>query len=642
MQARRWAAGWALPCSPCCVPGPPTRWPRPVAAVPAAQRLGHGSGCRSGAPIQQASRFRGAPPVQVMHDSAQALQTYNREIRQKNEQLREAAQLLEQRVQQRTAELAASREEALAAVKAKAGFLAVMSHEIRTPLNGVVGMSELLRETPAQCPADLLGVLKVSSEQLLSVVDDILDFSRIESGKLTLEQTGPWTCAAPSGQACRHPAAEGPRKGLHLSLHVAPDRARGGDRRHHAPAPGAAQPAGQCHQVHQPGRGDLRVWCEQPATGGVVLHFSVTDTGVGIRPERLGDLFQPFAQGDTSTTRVYGGTGLGLMICKHLVEMMGGQITSAASRAWAPPSASPCARPRCQPGRWTFQCVPSCPGPRRSPARAGGGRQPGQPQGGSAMLQRLGYPPTPARTAARPWTSRDAGTAGRATLRHRAAGQPHARTGRPGHGPGHQQLRCRGACHGWRLGFFAGRRPAALPGRRHVGLPAKPLKWNIWLTLETSPPRASACTPSHVPWLDETRVQLRQDLDDARSLRREIPGSTFCSAGPRLPPFDDTSAAKRGGDVLDEVQQAAHHLQGAAANVGAMRLAAACEAVESSARHQVVVRPNWHGLPPASKAPGSAFNALKLRASASHRWSRMRPRRQPVASRLCHAFDIKV
>src|SRR5690606_17463485 len=126
---------------------------------------------------------------QVMHDSAHKLQSYNREIRIKNEQLEQAAQLLEERVRRRTAELAASREEALAAVRAKAGFLAVMSHEIRTPLNGVMGMSDLLRETPlTEAQQDLLGVLKVSSEQLLSVVDDILDFSRIEAGKLTLEQ----------------------------------------------------------------------------------------------------------------------------------------------------------------------------------------------------------------------------------------------------------------------------------------------------------------------------------------------------------------------------------------------------------------------------------------------------------------------
>ena len=123
-----------------------------------------------------------------MHDSARRLRAYHAEVRQKNVALREAALLLEQRVGQRTAELAASREEALAAVKAKAGFLAVMSHEIRTPLHGLVGMSELLADSPlTPTQQDLLGVLKVSSDQLLAVVDDILDFSKIEAGKLTLE-----------------------------------------------------------------------------------------------------------------------------------------------------------------------------------------------------------------------------------------------------------------------------------------------------------------------------------------------------------------------------------------------------------------------------------------------------------------------
>jgi len=278
--------------------------------------------------IQHDSRFVEVHHLsQVMHNSAHSLQTYTREIQQKNEQLQEAAQLLEQRVQQRTAELATSREEALAAVKAKAGFLAVMSHEIRTPLNGVVGMSELLRETPLNAAqSELMDVLKVSSEQLLSVVDDILDFSRIESGKLTLEDR-PYDLQAAIRSAVDMVRLKAREKGLHLSLHVAPtvpEALRGDVTRLRQVLLNLLANA-----IKFTGQGEvtLRVWCDAPDTGGVpTLHFSVTDTGVGIRPERIGELFQPFAQGDTSTTRVYGGTGLGLMICKHLVEMMGGQI----------------------------------------------------------------------------------------------------------------------------------------------------------------------------------------------------------------------------------------------------------------------------------------------------------------------------
>jgi signal transduction histidine kinase len=160
-------------------------------------------------PVQQQTRFREVHTLsQVMHDSAVQLQAYNAEVQQKNEALREAAQLLEQRVDLRTAELAASREEALAAVKAKAGFLAVMSHEIRTPLHGVVGMSELLAESPlSPTQQDLLDVLKVSSDQLLAVVDDILDFSKIESGKLQLENEPPDACAVYRPRATRAPQA---------------------------------------------------------------------------------------------------------------------------------------------------------------------------------------------------------------------------------------------------------------------------------------------------------------------------------------------------------------------------------------------------------------------------------------------------
>ncbi|WP_291010247.1 hybrid sensor histidine kinase/response regulator [Hydrogenophaga sp.] len=262
---------------------------------------------------------------EVMHQSAQKLQTYTQEIQQKNEALRDAALLLERRVRERTTELLASREQALAAVQAKAGFLAVMSHEIRTPLNGLVGMGELLQDTaltPAQ--RDMLDVLQMSSDQLRSVVDDILDFSKIEAGKLTLEHR-PFDLQQAVRGVCdlmRPRAADG---GLDLVLTLEPD------------VPRAV--AGDITRLRQvllnllsnaikfTGEGAVTLAVRVVATHPTLrLGFSVTDTGVGISPDRMGSLFQPFAQGDTSTARVYGGTGLGLMICKHLVELMGGAI----------------------------------------------------------------------------------------------------------------------------------------------------------------------------------------------------------------------------------------------------------------------------------------------------------------------------
>lgn len=263
---------------------------------------------------------------QVMHDSAVKLQTFTHEIQQKNEQLREAAQLLEERVRERTAELATSREEALAAVKAKAGFLAVMSHEIRTPLNGVVGMGELLEDTPlTNAQQDLLGVLKVSSRQLLSVVDDILDFSKIESGKLTLEHI-PLDLHGAIQDVCSIVGIKAAEKGLHLSMHIAQEvpRAVIGDITRLRQV--LLNLLSNAIKFTAKGEVSLRVWVE-PVSSPMTLGFSVTDSGVGIQPARMAELFQPFSQGDTSTARVYGGTGLGLMICKHLVELMGGSIS---------------------------------------------------------------------------------------------------------------------------------------------------------------------------------------------------------------------------------------------------------------------------------------------------------------------------
>ena len=276
--------------------------------------------------VQQNAAFREVHLLsEVMHNSAVQLRDYNQEIQQKNTALQEAAQMLEERVRLRTAELAASREEALAAVKAKAGFLAVMSHEIRTPLNGVVGMSELLGDTGlTDAQKDLLGVLKVSSEQLLSVVDDILDFSKIESGKLALEHL-PLDLKGTIASVCDIVRLKSQEKGLPLKVHIAPDV-----------PPAMTGDITRLRQVllnllsnaikfTDHGTVALRVWVERKGDP-MVLGFSVSDTGIGISANRLGDLFQPFSQGDTSTARVYGGTGLGLMICRHLVELMGGEI----------------------------------------------------------------------------------------------------------------------------------------------------------------------------------------------------------------------------------------------------------------------------------------------------------------------------
>ncbi|MES1977700.1 MAG: response regulator [Pseudomonadota bacterium] len=273
----------------------------------------------------------------VLHDSAEQLESYRREVQAKTEAIEEANQHLETRVAQRTEQLEASREEALQAAKAKAAFLATMSHEIRTPLNGVLGMSTLLAETRLdEEQADYLQTIRLSSDQLLGVINDILDFSKIESGKLELESE-PLSPRSAVEEACDIAASRAREKGLELIIDV-PETAMNGQ-----PAvPDAV--LGDITRLRQvlinlinnaikfTEKGEVSVHVRRldpaPASrpGYASLEFRVNDTGIGIPADRVGALFEAFVQVDTSTTRKYGGTGLGLAICKRLVELMGGQI----------------------------------------------------------------------------------------------------------------------------------------------------------------------------------------------------------------------------------------------------------------------------------------------------------------------------
>lgn len=564
-------------------------------------------GAGSVPPIQHASRFAEVHHLsQVMHNSAQALQSYTQEIRQKNEQLQEAAQLLEQRVAQRTAELAASREEALAAVKAKAGFLAVMSHEIRTPLNGVVGMSELLRDsnlTAAQ--SELMDVLKVSSEQLLSVVDDILDFSRIESGKLTLEDR-PFDLKAAIRDAVDMVRLKAREKGLHLSLQVAPtvpDAVRGDVTRLRQVLLNLLTNA---VKFTAQGEVTLRVWCDAPASGGsAALHFSVTDTGVGIRPERIHELFQPFAQGDTSTTRVYGGTGLGLMICKHLVEMMGGQIGVTSE-----PGAGSTFRFEL-PVRSAKLIDVQSPLSRELPRATGDHRvlavddHPGNLKVMSAMLERLGY---------RYDTCQDGRQALDKVLHTKEDGQRYRVLLLDLHMPGLDGLATARAIRGAlqdRSPLMVGVSASSLGEDRQRCLDAgmaaylaKPIELEqLARTLDELtrgvdrarlhplsaaqlevpirvPDRLDDGAPDQVPWVDLQRWASFAAFDDAdRQLRHGVVDDFLQDLPARLELIQRAHTSR----AVNDLHLALHHLKGAASNVGAARLAAHCEWLDREA-----------------------------------------------------------
>jgi signal transduction histidine kinase/CheY-like chemotaxis protein/HPt (histidine-containing phosphotransfer) domain-containing protein len=268
----------------------------------------------------------------VLHDSAEQLQAYRRQVEADALALQEANETLEARVEKRTAELAASREEALAAARAKAAFLATMSHEIRTPLNGVVGMSTLLAETPLNPEQrDYLETVRLSSDQLLAVINDILDFSKIESGKLELE-VEPVSVRGAVEEACDIAAPRAREKGLELIIDIADH----GDEAVPAAIQGDITRLRQVvinlvnNAVKFTSAGEVAVHVRQRSAddgqGRAVLEFRVTDTGIGIPSERKASLFEAFTQVDASTTRKYGGTGLGLAICKRLVELMGGDI----------------------------------------------------------------------------------------------------------------------------------------------------------------------------------------------------------------------------------------------------------------------------------------------------------------------------
>ena len=296
-----------------------------------------------------------------------------------------------QRLQALNDELVVERDKAQAAARAKSAFLANMSHEIRTPMNAIIGLTHLMqRDTRDALGQERLGKVADAAHHLLGIINDVLDLSKIDAGKIELEALD-FDLDEILARSCSMVAGAAHAKGLQLQVDSSdlPRYVRGDPTRL---SQVLVNLLGNAVKFTEQGSVSLRGALLAREDERLSLRFEVHDTGIGIEPERVGKLFDAFEQSDSSTTRRFGGTGLGLAVTRQLAELMGGEVgvhstPGVGSAFWVtvrvlpaparqePPSDTAAKR------RDAEACVLRCAG-------AAGRRQPDQPGGGARAVAR--------------------------------------------------------------------------------------------------------------------------------------------------------------------------------------------------------------------------------------------------------------